>query len=674
VALRIRVLQIRIETPDGRYGTQIVFENGLCILRAPNTSGKSTCLQAMVYALGLEGMLSASHEVPLPQAVTDALDDGTSHIVLESSVLLEIENHEGLRMTVKRSIKGPGDRRLITVWEGPALSDPSESIRQQDYYVRIGRAATSAAGFHTKLAQFLGWTLPIVAKYDGGEAPLYLECIFPLIFVEQKKGWTVLPARFPQYLGLRDVAKRGVEFLLALDAYRISFTRQQLREQLTSIRASWKAHVEQLSDLASSVNAVVQNVPLEPTAAWPPTIAPSLQVPTGQSWVPVATVLVRRRETLNELMTESLPRIADIAAQTEAELEALQNTLAEQEFVLQRAAFDDLQTEQNQSESIVQRLAALNDDLRRYQDTKRLLDFGSQHAVEIATGFCPTCHQSIADSLLPQDGLQQVMTVEENIAFIKAQIEVFSAMQTENLRLVNARVAQVEALRTEVSDIRERIRNLRATLVADARLPSIAALQERIALEQQIQSGERALDTFDTLLLRLGEASELWRQVQAELASLPEGDLSPNDQEKLSVLQDSFRDQLREYGLSSTSPTALSISHDTYKPIHEGFDIEFNNSASDLIRTIWAYLTGLVEVLRLFATNHPGLLILDEPRQQSTARESFGTFLRRLARARKLNEQVIVATSEESPILEGLLSGETFQYINFDGKILSRLS
>ena len=41
----------------GLYGTDIAFAPGLNVIRAPNTSGKSTCIQAIIYALGLEGML-----------------------------------------------------------------------------------------------------------------------------------------------------------------------------------------------------------------------------------------------------------------------------------------------------------------------------------------------------------------------------------------------------------------------------------------------------------------------------------------------------------------------------------------------------------------------------------------------------------------------------------------
>ncbi len=71
------------------------FAPGLVVLRADNSSGKSTCLQGIVYALGLEGMLSASRAIPLPHVATSSLTDeadGRELGVLESYVMLEFEN------------------------------------------------------------------------------------------------------------------------------------------------------------------------------------------------------------------------------------------------------------------------------------------------------------------------------------------------------------------------------------------------------------------------------------------------------------------------------------------------------------------------------------------------------------------------------------------------------
>ncbi len=67
------------------------------------------------------------------------------------------------------------------------LTSPASSGRQRDYYVRLGGAAQSSAGFHAALAEFLGWQLPTVLRNDGSTSLLYLESIFPLAIVEQKE-------------------------------------------------------------------------------------------------------------------------------------------------------------------------------------------------------------------------------------------------------------------------------------------------------------------------------------------------------------------------------------------------------------------------------------------------------------------------------------------------------
>ena len=51
-------------------------------------------------------------------------------------------------------------------------------------------------------------------RFNDVDTLLYLETIFPLLYVEQKLGWGRLPARYPTWLGIRDVGRRTVEFLL----------------------------------------------------------------------------------------------------------------------------------------------------------------------------------------------------------------------------------------------------------------------------------------------------------------------------------------------------------------------------------------------------------------------------------------------------------------------------
>ncbi|MDI5838358.1 ATP-binding protein [Shewanella xiamenensis] len=54
MTLAISRLKIIAKTIDGDYGVDIPFEKGLFILRLDNSHGKSTCINAIAYALGME--------------------------------------------------------------------------------------------------------------------------------------------------------------------------------------------------------------------------------------------------------------------------------------------------------------------------------------------------------------------------------------------------------------------------------------------------------------------------------------------------------------------------------------------------------------------------------------------------------------------------------------------
>jgi hypothetical protein len=138
VTLRIRYLRLRCETRAGTFGADIAFARGLNVLWADNTKGKSTCLQGLLYALGLERMLSPRREIPLTYIMTSYVDDpetGERYSILESSVSVELENAGGDIITVRRGIVSSVDRKLVSVFFGPLLTDPAGQYRQRDLFV-----------------------------------------------------------------------------------------------------------------------------------------------------------------------------------------------------------------------------------------------------------------------------------------------------------------------------------------------------------------------------------------------------------------------------------------------------------------------------------------------------------------------------------------------------------
>jgi hypothetical protein len=673
MSLRIRQLQLRVQTGEGLFGTRIAFDNGLVLLRAENTMGKSTCIQAIIYALGLERMLGPSSAIPLPHVMTAFLEEGQNEFrVLESEVLLEIENSSGQSLTIRRGVVGGRDPRLVTTWEGARLTNPAASLETRDYYVRDGGSALSEAGCLRKLAEFIGWRLPIVRRFNGSECPLYLEAIFPLFIVEQKHGWAGIQANLPTYFAIREMAKRCVEFVLNLDAARFVEERQRLEQEEGELRNRWKNLTNVAITLLKPVNGRVIGLPEQPSALWPLSVAPEIELFRNGAWIALEGALVSDKEELARLDQTPIETAGEASVAARAQLEAVQQILTQRELIAGEL-LEELQREQFQQKSTESRLRALREDNRRNKDAMKLRAFGSDAGWRVIEHVCPTCQQSLADTLLPQGPIEDPMSLEENITFIENQIRTFEHLRENTALLVARKEAELAASRSELESLRAEIRSLRQTLLAPTSSPAIEAVRIRIALENRIRTGERVVSDFGETMESFGEVAVAWRRVIEQKRSLPTDGFSLSDKTKLARLQALFREQLREFGFSSLNVDSLEIATQTYRPTLEGFDLGFDLSASDNIRTIWAYLQGLLEVSAEQSINHLGFLLFDEPRQQEAAELSFERLLARAANAKRRGQQIIFATSEPLVSIRRMTSDLDVQIVNFDGRVVSRL-
>jgi hypothetical protein len=185
---------------------------------------------------------------------------------------------------------------------------------------------------------------------------------------------------------------------------------------------------------------------------------------------------------------------------------------------------------------------------------------------------------------------------------------------------------------------------------------------------------EYASDEFAGELENVAELSAKWSQLQTAKSKLPTEDTTIADRKKLKRWGELLREQLSEYDFKSLKIDDITVSEELYRPLHEGFDLPTNISASDFIRVIWSYLNGLREVGVEYKTNHPGLLVFDEPRQQSARDFSFEQLLRRVARSGDQGHQVIFATSEKEDTLKRMLADLPHTYHPFDGHLISRIA
>lgn len=672
--MRLRRLQLRLQTSDGPYGTTLDFPDGLVVVWADNTKGKSTCVKSILVALGMEAMLTTNQSgLPLPPAVTSLLDSGThQHAVLESEIFLEIENSHGMRITLQRTIKGERHHNLITVHEGPILTQPSITTSTRDFFVNRSGGATREAGFHYFLARFLGWDLPTVQTYDGNEYPLYLQCIFPFFVVEQTRGWSTILPPVPTQFRIRDAYKRSIEFLLDLGAHKVALRRQELSLEKNRLESEWNTRHRRTLDLAKSVGGILHGLSEKPLAMWPPQVPVEIVLPDGQNWISLEQRILQREHEYRELVHKEIPRVQEISATAEVELADAEHNVNDQEALLSRV-LDALELEQQEFVSVKQRLQALDEDIQRNKDARTLRQLGSRKNSTVESGSCPICHQSIPDTLVPLAKEQAVMSLDDNINFLTEQKRTFEAVLANSERVIQTRDKQVRSLRETLTSQREKVRALRQTLVADGRTPSIAAIKHQIQIETSIRMERDVQEQFRVIVDGFEDLSNRWNRLVIEIRALPDGDASADDAAKISAWARLLREQMDQYGFSSLPSSQITISPDTYRPEHEGFDLQTSISASDLIRTIWSYLHGILELGREKKTNHPGCIVFDEPRQQSTRDISFGQLLKRASSAGKAKQQVVFFTSENFDRLQQQLVDLPHRFMPVEGHILRKI-
>lgn len=660
--LKIRNLQLRVVTEGPLCGADLEFTSGLNVLRADNSSGKSTCMQAIVYALGLEGMLSARRDIPLPHAMTDSIEvEGRDYPVLESWVALEVENSSGRVITVRRHVKSATKHMtLVEEFEGPCLSSALPMERGTDYFVRRPGAAIRDRGFHHHLAEFLGWELPQVSRLDGSEGPLYLECLFPYFFVEQKHGWSGIQARIPTHFMIRDVSRRAAEFILNLDEYATVLRRQRLESAGSQMQSEWRQVVDRLIGATKGAAVVLRGVPAKPVIE---TVAVSIEgvIASGSGWVSVDDEIRLLSTRLSELEIADVPTVEEGSQQLSRDLSHAQESLTVVTAQL-RQETELLAESTSRRDGLEFRVEALEEDLQRHKDAALLRRLGSEHAAVIGgESTCPTCQQALPDGF---DVTLTPMSPDESIAYIEQELRTFRAMYSDMQRVIEGQKVKVVGLRDRMSQIQRNIRAVKQSLTSPSATPSVAAVAEKIRLLDRIELLKEVQSEIFATNGDLRARAVQWSDNRASLRALAEQGRSRQDAAKISFLQNSLREQLRSYHFNSLDSDSIDISPDTYRPIHEGFDLGFDLSASDMIRVIWAYLLAFLEVGLHFSTNHARLLIFDEPRQQETNRLSFSALLDRAAYVNAREAQIIFATSEEAETLAGMLRGRPHRLIS----------
>ncbi len=250
----IEAVKVIIHTNTGVFGRTITFKKGLNIIRANNTSGKSSLFGAILYGLGFEEILGSRNDKALQSVFKSVVKEIVSlpveNIVVQSEIYLQFSNGKQ-SVTSKRFIVNDRIKpQAVEVFHGTLITDPNENIQRQPMYVHDkGSASNEEVGFHKFLEDFIGAKLPEIINQEGKRVKMYLPLIATAHFIEQKAGWSDFFANMPYY-GVRDASAKVFEYILNFDVFEKAAIRQEIQNNLKKVSDNWTEILNKITDLA----------------------------------------------------------------------------------------------------------------------------------------------------------------------------------------------------------------------------------------------------------------------------------------------------------------------------------------------------------------------------------------------------------------------------------------
>lgn len=676
----IKAIKLRAVTNQGDYGFEFTFARNLTIIRAGNSSGKSTLFNSLLYALGMEEIIGGKGPKTLPYAVKDYFDAvGHRLNVASSEVILEVENSTGDAITVRRAISDPNrDSKLIEVFPCAHLTRKDVLVEARPTYLHDAGGATKQEGFHRYFESFLGLQLPQVATTNGGETKLYLQTVFAALAVEQKRGWTDYIANIPFY-GIRDARLRVVEFLLGLSVFETNTKRNRLNAEAVAIDLDWRRAVDELRREANARSVVIEGVKDQPTINFE-AVHLALNRINNETTTLLSLYVVQLRNEHNELVKrgEQFNRVG--GAQSIRELDSTAADL-QQLSVLYERATTNLGMHRSSLREYESLFGEASEDLERNKTTAKLRELGAARDISIATGHCPTCHQIVEDTLLSESVVGPQMDLATNISYLESQ----SRMLQRQIAGVREQISETEARADELAKAlaakHDYLNAMRGDMSSGA-AESKAVVRRQVQIEVELESIGSFTRVAATLADKLVEISKRLAAHQLARKGIPKSAYSAADEERISMFQKQFRANAGSFGYESAPIVEVEISRENLIPCLSQLelreirtDIKSDSSASDFVRLIWSYLLALQQTSAQpsMRGNHPNIILLDEPGQHSMAVDSQHALLLQLASQTSLQSIVAASFDEAEQVFVEATNGVVHQLIQWDGKLLRPL-
>lgn len=696
--MRIDKLEISIEAYANNdhndirhFGRVLDFASGLNLVVGDNTSGKTTLVECLFYALAMEELIEGKPcDKTLDKAVKSQFlymePDGNQHewLVKESFVQIQLSNTNEETITVKRKIVSDDKQQnKMYVWQSPIL-DKMEHKDCREYYIhnRDDHNTEHNEGFYALLADFADLPIIPVPARNTDKTIFYMQTVFTASYIEQKRGWSDFFANIRSY-NIINPKQKLVEYLMGYDTNTDLINSIGLKEKRKKLENLWDTKVTAVKNYLSYNGLYTDGLQTE--IKQQKIELDELRIAVRSESVEIYTYKERLKQRIQEL--ENKQKSSQVGNGYEQYLVVLKRY--EQHIEEYKNYCIELVTEADKLDNIREHIKYIESEIKRYDSLRKVNNIITTFDVKI----CPTCHQH-----LPSDtSTQSALTSSQ----IQASRDMLSMQRSFLMPMVKRLEAALKNKELNKLYLDKQLRKEEVEV-------KMMASQNNINLYPLSTNEQFELVDCKTKVVTLDEVELHTREQIEQLSHIKNdyqlvcgkikklGDMEEDDLPTAQMLS-AFRKLLNKFNYTSNNvinEVFFKEEDTTYKylPVikhgeNNEEEIRADSSASDFIRSIWAYyLTLLTESKR-----HPGFLVMDEPCQHSMKEESL-THLFEVCASITDKQTILFCSSqpkteeneeekdEQSPNLIEELSnmlkekGLNFNYIGIDPKAITLIN
>lgn len=658
------------------FGRTLSFTEGLNLVVGDNTSGKTTIVRTLFYCLGMEELIDGKMgERSLDKSVKDSFrchvaDKGDiDWQVLSSYVVLQLSNDKGEYLTMKRSIKDEEARpNVIAVWEDKYENMSHEG--QREYYIHSSddHNMDYGTGFYALLSKFGGIpVIDVLSRNSDKMTKLYLQTLFALTYIEQTRGWSDFFATIRSF-NIASPKQRIIEYAMNYEMDTDLTVSNSLKQKKKLIEEDWCKHVRDFSRYLSYnkmyVDQLSDNINKQSISV------DELRIGVRDGKSDLADYRKALAERAAELETKAKTAIK---GSTDDGYKKALATYQEHKRTYEKFCFT-IADETRKLNDIKNQVYIINSEIKRYHGLNKVNNIVSN----LDVSQCPTCHQPLPvdnDSFIisKQQIEHSLHALDMQRKFLKPMIEKLEQsignQEMNKLYLENQLSEELTKLKAIADEANVNLNPLTTAeqyelVDCKSKLSLLSSIEEHIQQERVLLNGLR--DGYKKVL------EDLAKQKNGEKTG------SPIDNQEIV-----FKKYLSLFGYTSNQVgphVGFSEQKNTYQylPVVIKGDYEeeirSDSSASDFIRSIWAYYLTLLSE----GENHPGFLVMDEPCQHSMKESSLKRLFESCANIQ--NKQTILfcssqphtaekeagqETSSDRNVIETIVSSMTKAHLNY---------